>query len=144
MFDKALDLFSCRFKHLIRERRALVTLLSFPVVVAVVMGVLSNNDDRAKLLGLFVLLPVSALVIAALTSIEGLVPRSSALKGLNSASGFAEVLFGSAVLAVQSVAYMLVVLLIGEGSAPGIGILIATWCVSSAIYFGVNRLAKLA
>lgn len=144
MFDRTLNLFSCRFMLLARDRCALVTLSLFPLVIGVVMSLLSGDDGRAKLLGLLVLLPVSGLMIAAFTSDEGLVPRMSAMKGLSAASNLAEVLFGSAVLAVQAVVYTLVVLLIGAGSAPGLGAIIAAWCISSAIHFGAIHLVKTA
>jgi len=142
VFDKALNLVLCRFRLVVRGRHAGITLLAFPFISGVIMSVVSNYDDRAKMLGLFILLPVSALVATECASGQGLVPRQSALKGLRQSSALADILFGASVLAVPTGVYMLFAMTIGAGSVPSISSILSAWCVSLAIYFSAIRFMK--
>ena len=126
--EKLYTLSFYELRLLVRSRRRLLCAVCLPLVGGLFFGLVGppRRTEFQAAYGLFLVLPASALLLAAQGGVARLVnPLTGRL--LRHASW---ALAGFAILALQSVLYIVVAALLTHGPQPGFGMLIGALAVS--------------
>ena len=129
--EKTLILSLYELRLLIRGRAALIVLAAFPILAGVVLGLPARGESAsAARYGAFLILPISALLLAVGLRTSGLLPPGEDRLAGPVVSGASRGLVALVVLAVQAAMYAGTTALLAPESIPGIGMLLAAVAVS--------------
>ncbi|MCX6375448.1 MAG: hypothetical protein NTU88_05325 [Armatimonadetes bacterium] len=130
--EKTLILSLYELRLLIRGRAALLVLAAFPILAGIVLG-LASKGEAAAAYGVFLILPISALLLAVSLRTTGLLPPGEYRLAGPVVSGASRALVTLVVLAAQGALYAGTTAVLAPGSVPGIGMLLAALAVSLAL-----------
>lgn len=132
--EKTLILSLYELRLLIRGRAALLILAAFPILAGIVIGLPSRGESAsAARYGVFLILPISALLMAVGLRTSGLLPPGEDRLAGPVVSGASRALVAFVVLAAQAAMYAGTTVLLAPGPAPGIGMMFAALAVSLAL-----------
>jgi hypothetical protein len=131
--EKTLTLSLYELRLLIRSRIGLLILAAFPILAGIVLGLPSRGESAsAARYGVFLILPISALLLAVGLRTSGLLPPGEDRLVRPIVSGASRALVALVVLAAQAAMYAGTTILLAPESAPGIGMVFAALAVSLA------------
>lgn len=132
--DRILNLSLCQLRVLARDWARLIAFLSLPLLAGVLLGLAGGPGSHVKTFGLFVILPVSALMLL-ISGLRG----DGLLPGTHSGLVSPTVVHGSAafsaivVLVLQAIIYVVLTAVLGAGAVPGTGPVILALVLSVAV-----------
>lgn len=138
--EKTLILSLYELRLLLRGRAALLILAAFPILAGVVLGLASKGEAASAAHGVFLILPISALLMAVGHRTTGLFPPGEDRLAGPVVSGASRALVMLVVLAAQGALYAGTTAVLAPESAPGIGMVFAALAVSLALGLAAEML----
>jgi len=131
--EKTLILSLYELRLLIRGRIGLLILAACPILGGILLGLASKGQGTSASHGVFLILPISALLMAVGLRTSGLFPPGEDRLAGPIVSGASRALVALVVLAAQGAIYAGTTVLLAPESAPGIGMVFAALAVSLAL-----------
>jgi len=128
--EKTLILSLYELRLLIRGRAALLILAAFPILGGAVFGLASKGQGTSASHGVFLILPISALLMAVGLKTSGLFPPGEDRLAGPVVNGASRALVMLVVLAAQGALYTGMLSLLAPSSVPGMGMLLLALAVS--------------
>ena len=129
--EKTLILSLYELRLLIRGKAALLILAAFPILAGIVLGLPSRGESAsAARYGVFLILPISALLMAVGLKTSGLFPPGEDRLAGPVVNGASRALVMLVVLAAQGALYTGMLSLLAPSSVPGMGMLLLALAVS--------------